>query len=208
MKNTAGVLSFDVNNNTDTWTSVINKSIEIWAMPEGQTLAYSIIPETIAGGYALFASEILGSSLANLKDFDVEIGLVPYPLHSESQENYAHYVDNHFYAYSVPTSVSDIAAIGDFLTIYAYHSTYLVRPAYLNVYAYDYCSDPQSAEMLDIILSTMTYDPGYLDASLEGDLSNMITNGKNNVAKFATAKAKNANTWITNFIAGLDDNNV
>ena len=207
MKNTNGVLSFDVDKNTETWTTVIDKAREIWAMPEGQTVSYSVIPETLAGGYALFASEILGSSLGNLKDFDAEIGLLPYPLYSESQENYAHYVDNHVYAYSIPTSVPDPDTVADFLAVYAFHSQ-IVREAYINVYAYDYCSDPQSAEMLDIILDTMTYDIGYLNASLEGDLSNMIQNNKNNVAQFAAKKATTANEWITKFIAGIDDNNV
>ena len=208
MKTTNGSITFDVDKNTETWTNVINKSIELWSMPEGQTVGYSVIPETIAGGYALFASEILGSSLGNLKDYDVQIGLLPYPLHSEAQENYAHYVDNHVYSYSVPTSVSDTDSVGDFLTVYAFHSTYIVRPAYINVYAYDYCSDPQSADMLNIILDTMTYDPGYLSASLEGDISNFITSGGNKVSQFAAKRVTNANDWITKFIAGIDDNNV
>jgi hypothetical protein len=190
------------------YRNVINKSIELWSMPEGQTVSYSVIPETLAGGYALFASEILGSSLGNLKDYDVQIGLLPYPLHSESQENYAHYVDNHVYSYSVPTSVSDTDSVGDFLTVYAFHSTYIVRPAYINVYAYDYCSDPQSAEMLDIILDTMTYDPGYLSAGLESDITNMISNGKNQIAQFAARKVTTANDWITKFVAEIDDNPV
>lgn len=206
MKTTNGTITFDVEKNTETWVNVINKSMEVWAMPEGQTLSYSVIPETLAGGYALFASEILGSSLGNLKDYDAEIGLLPYPLHDEAQENYAHYVDNHVYSYSIPTSVPDPDTVADFFTIYAYHSTYIVRPAYISVYAYDYCADQESGEMLDIILSSMTYDPGYLSASLEGELSNMITNNKNNVAQFANKRAATANEWITKFIAGIDDN--
>ena len=208
MKTTNGVLSFDVEKNTESWVNVIDKAKEVWAMPEGQKLGYSVIPQTLAGGYALFASEILGSSLGNLKDYDAEIGLLPYPLYDESQENYAHYVDNHVYSYSIPTSVPDPDTVADFFTIYAYHSTYIVRPAYINVYAYDYCSDSQSAEMLDIILSTMTYDPGYLSASLEADISNMIQNNTNNIAQFAQRRAATANEWITKFIQGIDDNNV
>ena len=208
MKTTNGTITFDVEKNTETWVNVVNKSMEIWAMPEGQTLSYSVIPETLAGGYALFASEILGSSLGNLKDYDAEIGLLPYPLHDEAQENYAHYVDNHVYSYSIPTSVPDPDTVADFFTIYAYHSTYIVRPAYISVYAYDYCADQESGEMLDIILSSMTYDPGYLSATLEPDISNMITNNKNNIAQFANKKASTANDWIAKFIAGLDDNAV
>ena len=204
MKTTNGVLSFDVEKNTESWVNVIDKAKEVWAMPEGQKLGYSVIPQTLAGGYALFASEILGSSLGNLKDYDAEIGLLPYPLYDESQENYAHYVDNHVYSYSIPTSVPDPDTVADFFTIYAYHSTYIVRPAYISVYAYDYCSDQESGEMLDIILSTMTYDPGYLSASLEPDISNMISNNKNNVAQFANKKATTANDWINKFIQDLD----
>ena len=208
MSTTNGVFAFDVDKNTETWTNVINKSAELWAMPESQTISYSNIPPTLAGGYALFASEILGSSLGNLKDYDAEIGLLPYPLHSETQENYAHYVDNHVYSYSIPVSCDHPDTVADFLAIYAFHSSGIVRPAYINVYAYDYCADPDSAEMLDIILSTMTWDPGYLSASLESDLSNMIQNNKNQVAQFAAKKAANANQWIADFIAGIDDNNV
>lgn len=207
LKTTNGTITFDVDKNTETWVSVIDKAIEIWAMPEGETISYSKIPETLASGRALFASEILGSSLGNLKDYDAEIGLLPYPLYTSTQENYAHYVDNHVYSYSIPTSVPDPDTVGDFLAIYAFHSQ-IVREAYINVYAYDYCSDPQSADMLNIILDTMTYDPGYLSASLEGDISNFITSGGNKVSQFAAKRVTNANEWITKFIAGIDDNNV
>ena len=209
MKNTDGVFTFEVDKNTESWTNVVNKAAEIWAMPEGQTISYSVIPETLAGGFACFASEILGSALVNLADFDAEIGILPYPLYSETQENYAHYVDNHVYVYSVPTSVSEIEAMGDFLAIYAYHSTYLVRPVYISVYAYDYCSDEESAEMLGIILDTMTYDAGYLcnGGSLESDITNMIQTNNNQIAQFAAKRAATANTWISNYVAGIDDNN-
>jgi uncharacterized protein YrzB (UPF0473 family) len=207
LKTTNGVITFDVDKNTETWTNVINKAIEIWAMPEGQTVAYSVIPQTLASGNALFASEILGSSLGNLKDLDAEIGLLPYPLFSETQENYAHYVDNHVYSYSIPVSVPDPDTVADFLAVYAFHSQ-IVREAYINVYAYDYCSDPQSAEMLGIILDTMTYDPGYLSANLEGEISNFIQSGGNKVAQFAAKRAASANEWIGKLVADIDDNNV
>ena len=207
MKTTNGVLSFDVANNTETWTGVVDKAIELWSMPEGQTIGYTVIPETLAGGRALFASEILGSSLGNLKDYDAEIGLLPYPLYSETQENYAHYVDNHVYSYSIPVSVPDPDTVADFLAVYAFHST-IVREAYINVYAYDYCSDEDSAEMLDIILGSMTYDPGYLSAGLEEGLSGMIDSKKNSVNQYANRYATSASEWITNHIAKIDDNKV
>ncbi len=202
---------FEAVNNTAAWSEIISKAIEIWKMPEGETIGYSSIPAAVAGGYTLFASEILNSSLRNLKDYEnLRVGLVPYPMYSESQDNYAHYVDNHLYAYSVPTSVSEIDEMGDFIELYAYHSKYIVRTAWIETYAYEYCSDPESAEMLDIILDTRTYDPGYLIFSvLEGDLSQMISSGQNNIAKWAERKANaiaGPGGSIEMHMTGINDN--
>ena len=210
IKNTDGVLSFEVDKNTESWVNVVNKAIELWSMPQGQTISYSVIPETLAGDRALFSSELLGSSLPNLKDYEnLEIGLLPYPVYKEGDE-YAHYVDNHVSSYSIPSSCDHPDTVADFLTVYAYSSRYIVRPAYIEVYAYEYCADEDSYEMLNIILDTMTYDIGYLSTSpnLEGDISNMIDTGKNNIAKFATNKVSTANDWIKQFIAKIDDNTI
>ena len=210
LKNTDGVLTFEPDKNTEAWVNVVNKAIEIWAMPEGQTLSYSVIPEVVAGGYALFSSELIGSSLPNLKDYEqAQIGILPYPVYNKGDE-YAHYVDNHVSSYSIPSSCDHPDSVADFLTVYAYSSKYIVRPAYMEVYAYEYCADEDSYEMLNIILDTMTYDVGYISTSpnLEGEISDMINNGKNNISQFATRKVSTANEWISGFIAGIDDNKI
>ena len=207
MQTNRGKLSFEVGNQLETWTSVMEMAIAIWAMPEGQTISYAAIPETVAGGNALFASGTLHDTLGELRYYDCEIGLLPYPLYSEEQATYAHYVDNHFYSYSIPTSVPDPDTVCDFFAVYAFHSQ-VVREAYMSVYTYNYCADEQSGDMLEIIFNTRTYDPAYLDASLEADISNMIQNTKNYVDRFAAARADTANDWITKFIAGIDDNRV
>ena len=205
--------TFEAQSNTAQWTTVIDKAIEVWAIPEAETLGYSSIPPALAGGYALFASELLSSALEGLKDYEnIRVGLVPYPMYSTSQENYAHYVDNHVYSYSVPVSVSEIDEMGDFIELYAYHSKYIVRTAWIDTYAYEYCSDPESAETLNIILDSRTYDPGYLQFSvLEGDLSQMISSGQNNISKWAERKANavtGAGGYIESFMNGINENEV
>ena len=203
--------TFEAQAHTAQWTTVIDKAIEVWAIPEAETLGYSSIPPALAGGYALFASELLGSALEGLKDYEnIRVGLVPYPMYSSTQENYAHYVDNHVYSYSVPTSVSEIEEMGDFFELFAYHSKYIVRTAWIDTYAYEYCSDPESAETLNIILDTRTYDPGYLQFSvLEGDLSQMISSGQNNIAKWAERKSNavvGAGGYFETHMNGINDN--
>ena len=207
ISNVNGVFTFGLQRNSQQWTNVMDSVVNIWSMPEGQTLSYHSISETFASGNALFASELIGTILPQMNAYGAEFGVLPYPLLNEQQESYAHYVDNHFYAYSVPTSVSDIEAIGDFLAIYAYHSGEIVRPAYLDAYAYKYCTDVDSADMLRLIFDTKTYDPGYLTSvNLEGQLSNMILGGSTNVNMFVAMQSATVNAWIENYITGIDDN--
>ena len=206
MSNNNGVLSFNIASNLSAWTTVMDKACQAWAMPEGQTTSYSVIPAAVAGGYALFSSELLGSSLYNLKDYDVEIGVLPYPTFNEG-DNYYHYVDTHMSPYAVPLHVEDIQNVGDFLVLFAYYSKYTVREAYINVYAYEYCSDEDSYEMLNLCLDTRTYDIGYMGASLEGEISNLINNNKPQViSNFANSKATVAQNWINDFVTKITAN--
>jgi len=204
--NENGTMKFEVEANLSSWTTVIDKACAAWAAPEGQTSSYFVIPAAVAGGYALFSSELLGSSLYNLKDYDVEIGVLPYPTYNEG-DSYYHYVDTHFSPYAVPLHVEDIQNVGDFLVLFAYYSKHIVRPAYINVYAYEYCSDEDSYEMLNLILDTRTYDIGYLGPNYEGEITNMINNNKpQTISKFAGAKAKTAQTWISDFVTKISSN--
>lgn len=190
IENTNGALSLAVTNNASAWNDIIDTAIGVWNTTGAETITYSDVQAAMEGGRTLFASEVI-DVLERMKDTEgVSVGLVPYPLYSASQENYAHYVDNHFYAYAVPTSVSNITRMGQFLEVYGFHSRYLVRPAWIEAYSYEYCNDADSAEMLEIILDTRTYDPGYLWWSgNEGYFSGFITDGTNNVTRWADRNA-------------------
>ena len=179
-----GAMKFNMPDSAAQWTSIIDKAIEVWALPEHDTTGYNDGQAALVSGNTLFYSDIIQKLEEDtLKNSDTAIGLVPYPKYSESQENYAHYVDNHLMVYMVPTSVVNIEAMGDFFTVYAAHSTALVRPVWIDAYSYDYCGDADSAEMLQIILDTRTYDPAYLVFTLEGEISQQISSGKNNVTR-------------------------
>lgn len=188
---TNGVMKFNVQENVAQWDSVITKAIEVWALPEHDNTGYSDGQNALVSGNALFYSDIIRKlEESTLKNSDTAVGLVPYPKYSTTQENYRHYVDNHLMTYHVPTSVSEITELGDFFEVYAAHSTAIVRPAWIDAYAYEYCGDADSGEMLNIILDTRSYDPGYLVFStIEGEISNMISTGKNNVTKWVDKRA-------------------
>ena len=206
MSNVDGKYVFNIQTNLSAWSAVIDKACAAWAAPEGQTTSYTNIPDAVAGGRALFASEILSSSLGNLKDLDVEIGLLPYPTYNEG-DPYYHYVDEHFSPYAVPLHVEDIDNVGDFLVLFAYYSKYIVRPAYISLYAYEYCSDEDSYDMLNTILNSRTYDVGYLGPKYEGEITTMISNNKaSQISGFANGKAKIVGTWINEYFSKITAN--
>ena len=205
-----GAMKFSMPDSAAQWTTVIDKAIEVWALPEHDTTGYGDGQAALVSGNTLFYSDIIQKLEEDtLKNSDTAVGLVPYPKYSETQENYGHYVDNHLMVYMVPTSVVDIEAMGDFFTVYAAHSTALVRPVWIDAYSYDYCGDADSAEMLEIILNTRTYDAGYLIFSLEGEISQQISSGKNNITRLIDKRYDSiagAGGSIEEFIKKLSQN--
>ena len=204
--NDNGTLKLEMTENAGAWNDIIDKAISVWSIQESETLPYTSVHDAIKNGKVLFASEVIGT-LEVVKDADVSLGLLPYPLYSETQENYAHYVDNHLMYYVVPTSVPDIDVISDFMELFAYHSRYIVRSAWIDVYSYEYCSDVDSGDMLDIILDSRTYDPAYLLWIYEGDISGMISTGKNNLTRWADRTAATVQQSISNYIVTITNAN-
>ena len=201
-----GVMSFACANNTNAWVDAISKGVELVNVETAYYTSYSYVQRAIEEGKALFASEVL-DVLERMKDADVSVGLMPYPLYSETQENYAHFVTTRFPAYVMPISVPDPEVVADFFELYAYHSKYIVRTAYIDTYCVEYCGDAESAEMLDIILDSRTYDPGYVFwSAYETDIGNMILNGKNTMAQWIGRKGATLTNNIAEFVTGISDN--
>ena len=208
--NVNGALKFNMNESADQWNAIMNKAIEVWALPEHDTTGYGDGQAALVSGNTLFYSDIIQKLEEDtLKNSDTAIGLVPYPKYSVEQENYAHYVDNHLMVYMVPTSVVDIEEMGDFFTVYAAHASALIHPVWIDAYSYDYCGDADSAEMLQIILDTRTYDPAYLVFTLEGEISQQISSGKNNVTRLIDKRYESiagAGGSIEEFIKKISQN--
>ena len=207
VKNDDGRLFCALGEDMVTWDSVVNKGAELYSMEGVQHGSYSTMPQAIAGGYCLFYTEVLASALENTKDYtELKMGLVPYPLYSETQENYAHYVDNHLMPYAIPVSVAEIEKVAQFFEVYAFHSQ-IVRNQVIETYAFEYCGNAESSEMLDeYILPTRFYDPGYLWFNVTPEIDNMIKNGTNNIAKMAERKTSTVNDNIATFMDGINDN--
>ena len=203
IENVDGKLSFAPTTRASEWATVIDKAIAVYATEGSQDVSYSYIPDYVASDKALFFSEILGT-VEGMADMDVSIGLVPYPLYSEAQENYCNYIDNHIQDWHIPVSVADPETVGAFAELYACHSYYTVHPASIEWYTVELFGDEESAEMMDLIFTNTTFDPGYLWwSNYETDLGNMISGGKNNVTQWAGRKGSEVQKKIDDFMTGI-----
>ncbi len=180
--NVDGKLSFSMYDNAAQWDTIIGKCIEVYDSPYHEVLSYTPALQALVDGKVLFYSELLSKlekdNARNAENLNVSV--VPYPKFSESQENYANFVETHYIHYAIPLSVSNIDEVADFFTVYAAHSRKIVRAAWLDTYAYDYYSGAESREMLELVLDSRTFDPGYIILGFEGEVNGMITGGKNN----------------------------
>ncbi len=118
----------------------------------------------------LFA-QVTTKSLDNLRDCEVEYGIVPYPKWDEAQERYNGYDISSFI--SIPSSVADPEMCGQTLEMLNFYSRELVLPTYYNVSLNTKSvRDEESIQMLDLIFNDIYCDAGRTYFGL--DNSNMF----------------------------------
>ena len=103
-------------------------------------------------------------AVATMRSMDADFGILPMPLYDNNQESYHHSV-NPYVAMSVtvPLTVADTERTGYVLDALGAESKNLLTPAYYNVTLKGKVSrDEESSASLDIVLSTVRYDLGYI----------------------------------------------
>ncbi len=116
------------------------------------------------GNAAMATLRIMALESAVMRDMKDEYGVVPMPKYDEAQEDYGTLLHDQFTVLSIPKTALDdrrdrISAVMEALGYTSYNT---VRPAYYNVALRSkLVSDPDSAEMLDIL-----FDKVYIDAGV------------------------------------------
>ena len=136
------------------------------------------------------------SGITNLRESDVDFGVLPTPKFDESQEKYYSMVSRHSCGLmSVPISITGekLDELGIVLEALAAESHYTLIPEYIETsLKTKHSRDAESGEMIDIIINNRVYDPIYIynigqfsDAFLVlGDTDNP------NLATLAKSKSK------------------
>jgi len=153
--------------NTAKMADIVNKVYEfLWENPgvyankessPGPVNLYRYIFEE---DRAMFLPELLGNAQA-LRGMDTDFGIIPYPKWDENQEKYLTTSVAYFSMFCVPTTVQNHEMVGIITEALCAESYKKVIPAFYEVALKSkYSRDDESAEMIDIIRSGLTFDFG------------------------------------------------
>ena len=198
---------------TQTAVEATNKVMEIYGNSATALTDYVKVEAQVRSNTVLFSPEVLrkASYYAGKQGSStepVQIGILPHPKLSATQNNFKHSVDNHLIFVSVPTTCTDLERISEFLEVYAYHSYYTVYKSYLNLYKYTYTTDADSAVMVDYILQSRSFDMAYLFmwAGVDGEYRAGVEAGRNVVSELQGSLGgsiiESANKYRDNLPAG------
>lgn len=163
--------------------------------------------DMFANNQGLFYTRYMMSVRA-LREYDVNFGILPYPLWDESQEGY--HTSVHSYGISmlsVPISVSDSERSGAVAEAIAYFSQDTVRVAYYDINLEGkYFTDNESSEMLDIILETRIYDAGrfYQVGNYYSSLLSLFNSGNTSISSYFLKSRRMAEEGIKNINNAYD----
>lgn len=141
-----------------------------WYMHEG-LIGKKILEkdqDLFVDGNALFKSGMVKDTTNKLKNMEDLYGILPHPKFSIDQENYSSLVyQHHDSAVGIPAHTADKEMSAIVLEALSWESYYSVYPIFYETLLLNRAArDEQSKEMLKIIFSTRSYDPGqYWDST-------------------------------------------
>ncbi|MHB1152981.1 MAG: hypothetical protein ACYCWE_04620 [Eubacteriales bacterium] len=111
----------------------------------------------------LFYPELFGFAAGELRDFETDYGIIPYPKWDEAQDSYYTMVDGGHEALAIPASVQDTEFVGKITEVLSAESWKRVVPTYYDIVLKTKGSrDEESVAMLDKIFEKRVFDFGYV----------------------------------------------
>ena len=103
-------------------------------------------------------------SIPRLRAMETDFGILPMPLFSEAQERYYHSVNPHVAPmFCIPISNPNIAETGAIMDHLGALGRNILTPAYYHISLQgQHARDEESIMTMDLIFSSMIYDPGYM----------------------------------------------
>jgi hypothetical protein len=152
----------------------------------------------------MFLPEHLGNAQA-LRGMEADFGIVPYPKWDEQQENYLTTSVAYFSLFCVPTTVQNLEMTGIITEALCAESYKKVIPAFYEVaLKTKHARDDESAEMIDLIRSGLTFDFGKIYITeLNGSMNVLRELMHNKQSNFVSYFEKNERSYNNGLIKVL-----
>ena len=170
------------------------------------------IRQMFADGYGAMATlRIMELENASIRSMTQNFGVVPMPKFDEQQSGYRTLLHDQFTVLCVPTTVKgerldEVSAVLEALSFTSYKT---VKPAYYETtLRTKIAQDPQSAQMMDIIVDNIYIDAGiiYTNAlsSFHDKFRQIMGTGKNNVTSQYKSVARSAERSLSRMVEKLN----
>jgi len=191
--------------------SVMEKLAELMYNP---SLSYSWSKEGVgeAPAFAMYQEDkslfYYGElhAVATMRVMESPFGVLPMPKFDQAQENYHHCVNPNVAAtYVIPKSNVDAVMTGHVMDALGAASKNLLTPAYYDITLRGKVSrDEESAASLDVVISTIKYDLGYLgDWGINSVLYGMANAYNTDLASKISAIEGSVATKVEKMVAGV-----
>lgn len=159
---------------------------------------------------ALFGYEVISYLRTLSSSMEGEYGVLPVPKFDKEQDRYYAHSNPIGSTLSIPTTVAqtDMEQFANVLEIYCLLSQKLVRPAYYEVTLMTRnIQDLESAEMLELILSSRVYDLAayFADLGLSGVFEEAATGSADNFSSKYASASKTFNKKVKNMLRKLQN---
>ena len=171
---------------------------------------------TLSSGRALM-SVLSTNSLEELLNYNIEFGVLPYPLYDEDQydpkdENLGYRILQWGGYIGALSYMKNPALVGETLEMLAYYSENVKITYYEKVLGKRIADMPDDAEMLDIIWNGIATDVGQTFYNLGGDETGvcytvpalMLPGTTQNLASYLTSREKAINNGFKKFLDSID----
>ena len=158
--------------------------------------------------HSLIYGEVM-QCIIRLRAMETNFGVIPFPKLNEIQDNYHHFVHTTGCMIAVPLSCGDIERAGFIIEAMSAKSKYTLRKAYIETCLQGkFMRDDESETSLNIILSTRSWDLGYIYSwgGLFTAFSSCVSKGNTDFASSYATKETKAITALEKTLTAWEDN--
>lgn len=196
--------------NTEKTAQAVDMLNELYWENNGSNITNHCI-QKFAAGNSLFLTTWFQLCFSTLKDMEEHYSILPYPMFDENQDGYMAGAMDNYNCISIPFTCSELEMVSYITEVLNYESRRTLYPVYYSESLQkQYARDPESIEMIDVIMAGRTFDLGTIFTSSMNGISMMIRSAvaskNNDFAKFYAEKEEGVNLGITNIIEQYEIN--